>query len=111
MWAISTRTALPSDAEESVATERAGLPAGDDQGGEDRDAGDAREPRAATGCDGGGRSPAAPSRRRSSASRARISSGRAAQTIVSDPSSATFAQYSVCIGAISSAPSRPIATE
>ena len=35
-------------------------------------------------------------------------SGRAAQTIVSDASSATFAQYSVCIGAISSAPRRPI---
>ncbi len=43
-------------------------------------------------------------------SRARMISGRAAQTIVSVPSSATFAWNSVVIGAINSDESKPIAT-
>ena len=36
--------------------------------------------------------------------------GRAAQTTASEPSSATFVAHSVCIGAISSVASSPIAT-
>ena len=41
----------------------------------------------------------------------RVSTGLTAQTIVSAPSSATFAQNSVVVGAISSTARRPIETE
>ena len=106
-----TATPPASALEESVATERVGVPAATRSAAKTAAPATARKP----SCDrlrwprsAGARSSAL---RRSSASRARMMIGRAPQTIVSDISSATFAQYSVSIGAISRAPSRPSATE
>ncbi len=103
---IVTGTLVASMPPERPATDRAGVPAAT------RSAANAAVPSAAMRPSSDRRRRPWPARSRlAMASRLRRITGRAAQMIVSDASSATFAQYSLAIGAISSAPRRPIAIE